>query len=245
VEVLVLLAAAGATTLATGLGALPVFFLGTRAGALQPAMLGFAAGVMAVASVAGLLVPGLEEGSVGAVGAGLAVGGLFLLGARFLLERRADHARRVMSKSSRLSLLVFIVLFVHSLPEGFAIGTAYASKTSGLALFVILAIGAQNIPEGTSVAIPMAAAGAGRVRQFWAAVATSAPQPIGALVAYVLVEEITGLLPFSFGFAAGAMLALIAVELAPRAIAGGWGRALAGALCGAALMGALSVALNV
>ena len=51
------------------------------------------------------------------------------------------------------------MLLVHSLPEGLAIGTAYASETEGLGLFVILAIALQNVPEGTSVAIPMEAAG--------------------------------------------------------------------------------------
>jgi zinc transporter, ZIP family len=115
----------------------------------------------------------------------------------------------------RASVLVFVVLLVHSLPEGFAIGTAYASDTEGLALFVILAIAIQNIPEGTSVAIPMEAAGASRSRQFWAAVATSAPQPVGAVLAYLLVEEIEALLRFSFAFAAGAMLALVVAELLP------------------------------
>ena len=105
---------------------------------------------------------------------------------------------------------------MHSLPEGFAIGTAYASDTAGLSLFVILAIALQNIPEGTSVAIPMEAAGFGRSQQFWAAVATSVPQPVGALLAYALVQEIESLLPFSFAFAAGAMLALVVVELAPQ-----------------------------
>ena len=83
----------------------------------------------------------------------------------------------------RRSLLVFGVLLVHSLPEGFAIGTAFASDRDRLALFVILAIALQNVPEGTSVAIPMDAAGFGRAAQFWAAVITSAPQPVGALVA--------------------------------------------------------------
>jgi ZIP family zinc transporter len=80
----------------------------------------------------------------------------------------------VISDSERTSVLVFLVLFAHSLPEGFAIGTAYASDTGGLSLFVILAIAIQNIPEGTSVAIPMAAAGFSRARQFWA---RSAPAP--------------------------------------------------------------------
>jgi hypothetical protein len=36
---------------------------------------------------------------------------------------------------------------------------------------------------------------------------TSAPQPVGAVVAYLLVEQISALLPLSFAFAAGAMLA--------------------------------------
>ena len=121
---------------------------------------------------------------------------------------------------ARTSALVFLVLFVHSLPEGFAVGTAFASDRAGLSLFVILAIAIQNIPEGTSVAIPMEEAGFSRARQFWAAVGTSAPQPVGALIAFVAVEQISGLLPFSFAFAAGAMLALIAVEMLPQAYSG-------------------------
>ncbi len=117
----------------------------------------------------------------------------------------------------RLSVLVFGVLLVHSLPEGLAIGTAYASDLAGLSLFVILAIGLQNVPEGTSVAIPMAEAGFSRSSQFWAAVLTSAPQPVGAVLAYLVVEHVQALLPASFAFAAGAMLALVAFELVPQA----------------------------
>ena len=145
----------------------------------------------------------------------------------------------------RTSILVFAVLLVHSLPEGFAIGTAYASDTAGLSLFVIVAIAIQNIPEGTSVAIPMATAGFSRTRQFWAAVATSAPQPVGAVIAFLLVEQIGSLLPISFGFAAGAMLALVAIELAPEAIRGSWRAACAGGALGAAAMLGLSAALGV
>ena len=104
----------------------------------------------------------------------------------------------------------------------------------------------QNIPEGTSVAIPMNAAGFSRARQFWAAVGTSSPQPVGALIAFVAVEQVNGLLPFSFAFAAGAMLALIAVEMLPQAYAGR-GRAgpSLGVAGGAAVMLALSLLLGV
>ena len=240
-----LVLAATGTALATGLGAIPVFLLGTRAAAIKPALLGFAAGAMGVASVAGLILPGLDEGSVGEVALGVAAGVIFLLSARALFERRSAVHETDRQRSIRTSLLVFTVLLVHSLPEGFAIGTAYAADTGGLALFVIVAIAVQNIPEGTSVAIPMAAAGYSAWRQFWAAVLTSAPQPVGAVLAYLLVEEISSLLPVSFGFAGGAMLALVFVELAPPAVSQSVRQTLVGAGLGAALMLALSALLGV
>jgi ZIP family zinc transporter len=244
-DLLVLLLAASATALATGLGAIPVFLLGERAARLTPFLLGLAAGVMGVASVVGLLVPAAEEGSAGAVVGGLVLGGVLLVIAR----RRLPPETAFMGRSgpgARTSALVFAVLFVHSLPEGLAVGTAYASDRAGLGLFVIVAIALQNIPEGTSVAIPMEAAGFGRARQFWAAVGTSAPQPVGALVAYLAVEQVSSLLPVSFAFAAGAMLSLIAVELLPEAYSTRrpLGPSL-GILAGAATMLALSLLLGV
>jgi len=247
VDLLLLTLAATATAVATGLGAVPVFFLGERAATLRPWLLGFAAGVMGVASIVGLLLPALDEGSAAEAASGTALGVAFLLASRWVIDAsRSRVATESWSAERRTALLVFLVLFVHSLPEGFAIGTAYASDTAGLSLFVILAIGAQNVPEGTSVALPLAAAGYGRARQFWAAVGTSAPQPVGAVVAYLLVEQIEGLLPISFAFAAGAMLALIVFELGPSALASGQLRsAVAGTAVGAGLMLALSAVLGV
>ena len=244
-QVVVLLLAACGTALATGLGAIPVFLLGRRAAALTPPLLGFAAGVMGVAAVAGLLIPAFQEGSVATVIVGLATGLGFLL----FVRRRFSADAGFMGRSgpgARTSGLVFLVLFVHSLPEGLAIGTAFASDRAGLSLFVILAIAIQNIPEGTSVAIPMEEAGFSRTRQFWAAVGTSAPQPVGALIAFVAVEQVSSLLPLSFAFAAGAMLALIAVEMLPKAYSGPSRRGPSlGLACGAALMLTLSLLLGV
>jgi ZIP family zinc transporter len=244
-EAAILFLAACGTAVATGLGAVPVFLLGSRAAALAPTLLGFAAGVMGVAAVFGLLIPAAEEGSTAEVLGGFAVGVAFLV----VVGRRLSPEAGFMGRSgpgARTSALVFLVLLVHSLPEGLAVGTAFASDREGLSLFVILAIAIQNIPEGTSVAIPMAEAGFSRGRQFWAAVATSAPQPVGALIAFFAVEEISGLLPISFAFAAGAMLALIVVEMLPSAF-GGRDRAgpVAGIIAGAALMLGLSLLLGV
>jgi ZIP family zinc transporter len=77
-------------------------------------------------------------------------------------------------------------------------------------------------------------------------VLTSAPQPVGAVVAYLAVEQISELLPLSFSFAAGAMLALVVVELIPQAFArGGRVAAAGGAGVGAALMLVLAATLGV
>jgi zinc transporter, ZIP family len=244
-DVALLALAASATALATGLGAIPVFLMGTRAEALRPFLLGTAIGAMSVASVVGLLKPALEEGTVSSVTLGFVAGVALLLLARGLLGRRDVHVGQLSGSNVRLSVLVFGVLLVHSLPEGLAIGTAYASDSEELSLFVILAIGLQNIPEGTSVALPMEAAGFGRSSQFWAAVLTSAPQPVGAVAAFLVVEHVRGLLPASFGLAAGAMLALVAFELVPQVL---WRRqavrGVAGTLAGAGAMLALAGAFG-
>jgi ZIP family zinc transporter len=244
-ELVALVLAACGTTLATGLGAIPVFILGTRAAGLAPLLLGFAAGVMGVAAIAGLLIPATQEGSALEVATGLAIGVAFLV----LVRRRYSPQAGFMGRTgpgTRTSALVFLVLFVHSLPEGFAIGTAFASDREGLSLFVILAIAIQNIPEGTSVAVPMEEAGFSRPRQFWAAVATSAPQPVGAVIAFLAVEEVSGLLPVSFAFAGGAMLALIVLEMLPEAYrTGDRSGPSIGFAAGAALMLGLSLLLGV
>ncbi|MBS1844268.1 MAG: ZIP family metal transporter [Actinobacteria bacterium] len=243
-DVVVLILAASGTAVATGVGAIPVFLLGRRAAALTSPLLGFAAGAMTVAAFTGLLLPAAEEGSAVEIAAGFVAGVAFVgIARRLLPPERGFLGRRGPDASA--SALVFLVLFVHSLPEGLAVGTAYASDRAGLSLFVILAIAIQNVPEGTSIALPMHEAGFGPWRQFWVAVATSIPQPIGAVIAWLAVEAVSGLLPISFGFAAGAMLTIVAIEMAPRALAGRPGAALLGAVVGGGVMGALSLALGV
>ena len=245
-DIVRLFLAGSATALATGLGAIPVFLLGRRAARLRPALLGLAIGLMGVASVVGLLLPALHEGSRGEVAVGLAVGVGFLLTSRRLLRGRDVHVGRLRGAGVRESVLVFGVLLVHSLPEGMAIGTAYASGTVGLGVFVLAAIALQNVPEGTAVAIPMQASGFGPAAQFWAAVLTSAPQPLGAVLAFLLVQRVTAMLPVSFAFAAGAMLALVALEMAPEAFARAtWRAAAVGVAVGAAAMLTLSAVLGV
>src|SRR5436305_8537757 len=108
----ILFLAACGTALATGLGAVPVFLLGRRAAALAPLLLGFAAGVMGVAAVAGLLISAIQEGPAAEVAAGLAIGvGVLALGrCRFLPD--ASFMGRT-GAGAGTSALVFLALFVH------------------------------------------------------------------------------------------------------------------------------------
>jgi hypothetical protein len=79
---------------ATGLGAFPVWALGTRARGLQPALEGVAAGIMAVAAIAGLLLPAIDDGSAAQVAGGLVAGlGFLILTRRWLLDRTSQVGR--------------------------------------------------------------------------------------------------------------------------------------------------------
>lgn len=244
-DALLLIVIATGTALATGLGALPVLALGgERARAAQGVLSGLAAGVMAVAAVVGLLKPAAEQGPAVTVIAAAVFGVLALILSRRLLTHRAQGAGR--SAAGNRSLLVIGVLFVHSLPEGFAIGSAFASSEAGLGAFVIAAIAIQNVPEGTATAAAMQPAGYGRWQQLWGAVLTSVPQVPGALVAWLAVEQIQGLLPISFALAGGAMLALVVVDLLPDAFKhASHGGVVGGTALGALLMLAVGAALEV
>lgn len=71
--------------LATGLGALPVFFRNRVTHRIYDAALGLAAGLMVAASVFGLVIPGMEEGTLRAVMTGVLFGGFALLGGNYLV----------------------------------------------------------------------------------------------------------------------------------------------------------------
>ena len=69
----------------TALGAIPIFFRARVSHRTYDAALGLAAGLMVAASVFGLVIPGLEAGTLEEVMAGLFVGGVVLLGGNYLI----------------------------------------------------------------------------------------------------------------------------------------------------------------
>src|SRR5690606_25092716 len=215
--------AAGA---ATALGALPAVLLRRIPARIESVMLGFAAGVMLAAAFFSLILPGLDAaradgaddvGAVGIVGSAVLVGAAVL----WLIHRYAPHEHFVLGRegpdtqSLRRIWLFVIAITLHNLPEGLAVGVAFAGDpSSGRA--VAIGIGLQNMPEGLAVALALAAVGYGPVAGFAMAAATGCVEPLGGLIGALAVSFSTALLPFGLAFAAGAMLFVISEEVIPE-----------------------------
>ena len=220
-----------ATCLATGLGALPFFFVDELAARTTVALWAVAAGIMSAASVFGLVFEGLVWGTPAELGVGLLIGAGVVVAGQRLLAGRDFSPEQYEAADFRTLVLVLGVLTVHSFPEGVAVGVAFAELglvegvdpvglgfgVPVLAVFMTAAIGIQNVPEGVAVSIPLHDMGASRAKMVWWAVFSSLPQPIAAVVAFRFVRAAETLLPVGFGFAAGAMLYLVVDELIPEA----------------------------
>lgn len=208
--------AASLTVLSNGLGGLPFVFL--KDFPEKWARLGWAAsgGLMLSASIFNLIMPGVEDGGISPVGLGILLGaGLMSLTSRWLSKREFE-IKGLSSDGGRRVILVLVTLFIHSFPEGLAIGVAFGSGEVGLGLLMTVAIAIHNIPEGLAVAMPLRAEGVSGWRCVGWAILSGVPQVIAAIPAYLAVITFRPLLPYAFGFAAGAMIHLVLEEMIPE-----------------------------
>lgn len=239
------------TFLMTTLGAASVFFFRKKTGGCaQHLMLGFAAGVMTAASVWSLLLPAIEqaeaEGHYPAflpACAGMALGALFLAMLDVLTPRLRRSGEE--SEAARSSRLLITAITLHNIPEGMAVGLAFALAADGdsfaAACALALGIGVQNFPEGAAISLPLREMGVPRAKAFARGTLSGAVEPLFG-VAVVLVSACAhALMPWLLSFAAGAMLYVVAEELLPRAHGRGGS---AGFIGGFLLMMALDVALG-
>ncbi len=228
-----------ATALATGLGAVPFFLVEEFSDRWNVALWGLASGIMVAASLFGLVREGLAYGSPLLLAPGLLAGVVLVIVGHEVIEGVETHPRRYEEADFRKLLLILGVLTVHSFPEGVAVGVSFAelglADPTGptvavgglavplLAVFVTVAISIHNVPEGVAVSIPLRSMGVSEPRMVWWAVFSSLPQPIGAAIAFYFVSLARAFLPFGFGFAAGAMVYLVATEFVPEALEYGEG----------------------
>lgn len=210
--------AAFLTMLATGLGALPVLFTSYLPKHILGGGYALAGGMMVSVSFFDLVLPGIEHGETWELAAGFFLGALFFSWGSRYLEGREWTVAGLRGASARRVFLILGTMFVHSFPEGVAIGVGYATGEVELGLFIAIAIAIHNIPEGLAISLPLAAEGVGFWRCFGLSVFSSLPQPLAVVPAVLLIWISQELLPAGLGFAAGAMTYLVLAELLPESL---------------------------
>jgi zinc transporter, ZIP family len=207
--------AAFVTALATGLGALPFAFVPRMSRAWLGVSNAIAAGFMLSASGA-LVIEGALRG-VGRTAAGAAVGALFIYATHRALGHRELHFAELRGADAMKAVLIVTVMTLHSFSEGVGVGVSYGGGVE-LGVFITIAIAVHNIPEGLAISLVLVPRGTSpRTAAAWS-VFSSLPQPLMAVPAFLFVEEFSAFLPLGLGFAAGAMIWLVAVDLVPEAL---------------------------
>lgn len=244
----------------TSLGAAAVFIMKNKVSPkIEKTLLGFASGVMIAASIWSLLIPSMEmaeeQGEIAWLPAliGFFAGVLFLLAIDSIvphLHLNADKPEGVKSRLSKISMMLFAVT-IHNIPEGMAVGVAYAGAASGNSGMTIagafalsIGIAIQNFPEGAIISLPLKGEGISKGKAFLLGILSGVVEPIGGLITILLASRIVPLLPYMLSFAAGAMFYVVVEELIPEAHSGDHSNlGTIGAALGFALMMVLDVAL--
>ena len=235
------LVAGGFTWAVTALGATLVLFTRRVTDPVLDAMLGFAAGVMIAASFWSLLVPAIDMAAAAGTWKWLPALVGFLAGGAFL--RVADHYLPHLHPRLRLeeaegpptawhrATLLVLAITLHNIPEGLAVGVAFAAAaqnldvaggaTLGGAIALAIGIGLQNFPEGLAVAMPLRREGVSPLKSLWYGQLSALVEPVAAVTGAAAVLLIGAILPYALAFAAGAMIYVVVEELIPESQAGG------------------------
>lgn len=224
----------GFTFFMTMLGASVVFIFRKNMGMnVQRAFLGFAAGVMMAASVWSLLIPAIDETeNIGGIpwvpaAGGFVFGGIFLYLLDFLMPHLHLGEKKpegVQSSFRRTTLLVLAVT-LHNIPEGMAVGLAFAMAAQhpddpalyAAAFALALGIGIQNFPEGAAISLPLRQEGMGRLKAFVIGSLSGAVELMFGVGITLIAVQITPYMPWFLSFAAGAMIYVVVEELIPEA----------------------------
>ncbi len=223
--------------LATGIGSLIAFFAHHTNKRFLSFSLGLSAGVMIYVSFVEMLSEAqrlfVEEFGERL---GLATTALFFFGGMLLiaiidrLVPAFENPHEIKSVESmdvkppknarlmRMGVMTALAIAIHNFPEGIAtFAAAVESPTLGIAIAIAIAI--HNIPEGIAVSIPIYYATGDRKKAFRLSFLSGLAEPVGALIAWLV------LMPFMsptvmggvFAAVAGIMVFISLDELLPAA----------------------------
>lgn len=207
---------------ATAAGAALVFVTPRLPQAGLRLLLGAAAILMSWALVSGLVLPaaGLAGSRIGwaagLVTVGLAIaGGAALAGA---IRRRVDGGAEHRPTMGRQ---MFLVMTLHHVPEGMAVGLAVAAAVHGDAAAaagsasLVAAMAVHNAAEGALVSLPLRQEGMSRPGAWMRGQASGLAEVAGALAGAGAVTAASSILPWALAAAGGAMASVVAGDLLP------------------------------
>lgn len=184
----------------TGIGGVVGIILGRFGARFFKVFLWLAAAVMVWVSVFELLPKSFESGGFVAAVGGAIIGGLFVWG---LSPGKKDKSLR------RVGLAIFVAIVLHDFPEGLALGAGYHTEISLVLGLVILL---HNIPEGMAIALPLRLDEVRVWKILVIAFVAGLPTLFGAIVGFYIGFN-SGLIAYTFSFAAGAMLWVVLWEM--------------------------------
>ncbi len=212
--------------LVTSAGSALVFFFRKVNKSLLDYMMAFAAGIMISASFFSLLSPGIdmlkEQGKSSFIISSIS----FLAGGLFIVI--SDHIiNKLYKKKSKLKRDILLVssITIHNIPEGMAIGVAFAFLFSNNsvgslmnAIMITLGIAIQNFPEGSSISLPLRRDKVGTFKSFLLGSMSGFVEIISALIGVLFASIMINLLPAFLCFASGAMIFVTTKELIPECL---------------------------
>lgn len=159
-----------------------------------------------------------------------------------------------LKKGLSKSMLLFLAITIHNIPEGLALGVTFGALATNVAdyhtamvgaLSLAIGSGLQNIPEGSSLSLPIRGEGHSRAKAFWYGAMSAIVEPIAAIFGTAFVLSMTAILLYSLAFAAGAMIFVVVEELIPESQSGSnTDSAILGLMLGFVVMMILDVALG-
>ena len=212
--------------LGTTIGSSLVFFMKNKINVnIEKILIGLAAGVMVSASFGSLLSPAMELAIIQKIepwiptSIGFMVGMLFLILINLVIKKIKNEKKLEINKTFMLTFAVIL----HNIPEGMAVGVAFAGALSknmimtvSSAFAISIGIAIQNFPEGAIISMPIKGEGKNKTKAFLIGMLSGIVEPIFAFITLYITSFINNILPYILSFAAGAMFFVVIDELIPE-----------------------------
>ncbi|WP_338469343.1 zinc transporter ZupT [Niallia sp. XMNu-256] len=225
--------------LATGIGSLLAFFTSRTNTKFLSLALGFSAGVMIYVSMIEIfakaqnaLVSEMGKGPGNWVTVGSFFAGMLLIALidRLIPKQGNPHELKKVEEMNdpsktttdpallKMGTFTALAIGIHNFPEGIA---TFAStiQDPALGIAIALAVAIHNIPEGIAVSVPIYFATGSKKKAFKLSFLSGLAEPIGALLAFLVLMPFLNEIVFGIIFAAvaGIMVFISLDELLPAA----------------------------